>query len=327
VSETVTKDIRIALTGASGFVGGALLAEAGRRSLKLLALSRSAGTTFGRVEWVDCGDGRGGADYSRFTTPVDTVIHLAGRAHILKETSKDPLSEYRKVNVEQTVLLARRCLQLGVRRLILVSSIGVNGRYSGATAFTTADRPNPHSFYAQTKYEAERALLDALAGTATAPVIVRPPLMYGPGVKANFLRLIKLVDRGLPLPFAAVHNRRSFLGVRNFVDFLLTVAGSGNNRAGVWLPADREDISTPRLIEWMAQAMGREAHLFPVWPPLLKAGAALLGRSAIYEQLCESLVVDSSACFKDFGWTAPFSQQEMIAETVAWYLAQKAGAV
>jgi nucleoside-diphosphate-sugar epimerase len=318
----VSKDIGIALTGASGFVGGAMLAEAGRRSLKVLVLSRSAGKASGHVEWVDCGDGHGGTDYSRFSTAVNTVIHLAGRAHILKETSKDPLSEYRKANVEQTVSLARRCIQLGVKRLILVSSVGVNGRYSGVTAFTSADAPTPHSFYAQTKYEAERALLDTLAGTATTPVIVRPPLMYGPGVKANFLRLITLVDRGLPLPFSAVHNHRSFLGVRNFVDFLLTVSGSGSGRSGVYLPADREDISTPGLIELIARTMGRKARLFPVWPPVLKAGAALLGRSAIYEQLCESLVVDSSACLKDFGWTAPFTQKELIAETVAWYLAE-----
>jgi nucleoside-diphosphate-sugar epimerase len=321
----VNKDIRIAVSGAGGFVGGALLAEAGRRGIGVLALSRSAGRESAHVEWVDCGDGGGGADYRRFNKTVDTVIHLAGRAHILKETSGNPLAEYRKINVEQTISLARRCMELGVRRLIFVSSIGVNGRSSGDAAFTPGDTPAPHSMYARTKYEAEAALLDMLSGTATAPVIVRPPLMYGPGVKGNFLRLVKLLDRGIPLPLSSVRNRRSFLAARNFADFLLAVAASRNGASGTYLPADREDISTPGLIELIARAMGRRSRLFPVWRPLLKAGAALVGRGAVYEQLCESLVVDRSSCLKDFGWTAPFAQEEMIMHTVQWYLAEKSG--
>ncbi len=314
----------MAVTGASGFVGAALLAEAGRKAVGVLALSRSSGGVPESTEWVDCGDGRGGVDYGRFSTAVDTVIHLAGRAHVLKETARDPLAEYRKVNVQQTVLLAQRCVELKVRRLIFVSSIGVHGRGSGDSYFTPGDIPDPHSLYAQTKYEAELALRDTLAGTVTAFVIVRPPLMYGPMVKGNFLRLIRLVEKGIPLPFSAVRNRRSFLGVRNFADFLLTVAGSGNGAGGIYLPADHEEISTPGLIELIARAMGRKARLFPVWPSLLKAGAVLAGRLAVYEQLCESLVVDSRACVQDFGWRAPFTQQEMIRDTIEWYRQQGA---
>ncbi|HEX5056263.1 MAG TPA: NAD-dependent epimerase/dehydratase family protein [Gammaproteobacteria bacterium] len=323
----MNKDLRIAVTGATGFAAGALLAEARVRGVKVLALSRSPrAVSDEHVEWVDCADGRGGVDYRRFGKPVDAVIHLAGRAHILKETAADPLAEYRKINVEQTLALARRCRELGVRRFIFVSSIGVNGRSSGVTAFTPQDTPAPHSPYARTKYEAELALQDLFSGTATVPLIVRPPLMYGPEVKGNFLRLIKLVDKGVPLPFSAVRNRRSILSVRNFADFLLTVAGGERGHCGIYLPADAADISTPALIRLIAQALGRKARLFPVWPALLQAGAALSGRSALYDQLCESLSVDQSSCLKDFGWSAPYAREDMILRTIEWYRTADGGA-
>ena len=262
-------------------------------------------------------------DWSGKLDGIDTVIHLAARVHVMKETTDDPLSEFRYVNTAGTEHLARATAKAGVRRLIYISTIKVNGERTKEIPFTEADEPAPEDPYAISKWEAEQALQRISSETGLEIVIVRPPLVYGPGVKGNFLRLLKLVDRGIPLPFNMASNRRSLIALDNLVDLLVRCIQSPQAVSQIFLAADREDLSTPELIRSIAKALGRPNRMFPFPLILLRLGAKLVGMEDVSNRLFGSLTIDSSKVQKLLNWRPPLSVQDGLQQTARWYLSNQ----
>jgi UDP-N-acetyl-alpha-D-quinovosamine dehydrogenase len=250
---------------------------------------------------------------------VEAVVHLAARAHVLNDSAANA-SQYLDVNTSGTRCLAAACVRAGVRRFVYVSSIKVNGEASAGAVFSALDEPRPLDAYGRSKLLAEQALLELFADSDTSLSMVRPPLVYGPGVRANFLRLLQWVDRELPLPLAAVDNRRSLVSVWNLCD-LLTRLLSGTVPAGrVWLVSDGMDLSTPGLIRRIGAAMDRRVRLLPVPVAALRFVAGAIGRRAEVDRLCGSLQLDILPTCRDLDWTPPVSVDDSIARTVEWYL-------
>ena len=254
---------------------------------------------------------------------LDVIIHLAGRAHILNEQTTDPLSEFRKVNVEGTLQLARQALDKKVKRFIFMSSIGVNGSVTSEKAFTEDALPQPHADYAVSKLEAEQELKKLFAGSDTELVIIRPPLVYAAHAPGNFARLLKLVASNLPLPFAGTQNKRSFVALENLVDFIQTCIEHPNAANQTFLVADQTPISTRELVQYLKQGMGKPARFIYIPQSLMKLGAACIGKSKLYEQLFESLEVDTTKAQKLLGWTAPLSTQQAMLQAGQNYLKMK----
>jgi UDP-glucose 4-epimerase len=240
----------------------------------------------------------------------------------MRETMMDPLEAFRQVNVAGTLNLARQAAEAGVRRFVYVSSIKVNGERSRpGVAFTAEDTPHPEDPYGLSKREAEVGLRALSHETGLEVVIIRPPLVYGPGVNANFLRLMRLVERGIPQPLGAVYNHRSLVSVDNLVDLLVHCLDDPRAAGETFLVSDGEDLSTPRLIREIASAMGRPARLLPVPVSVLRLAGRLSGRSGVVERLCGSLRVDIGKTCERLDWTPPLSVQEGIRRTVEHYLA------
>lgn len=254
---------------------------------------------------------------------IDVIIHLAGRAHILNEQTTDPLSEFRKVNVDGTLQLARQALEKKVKRFIFMSSIGVNGSITLQQPFTEDALPQPHADYAVSKLEAEHELKKLFAGSDTDLVIIRPPLVYAAHAPGNFARLLKLVASNLPLPFAGTNNKRSFVALENLVDFIQTCIEHPNAANQTFLVADQTPISTRELVQYLKQGMGKKAHFIYIPQPLMKLGAACIGKSKLYEQLFESLEVNTTKAQKLLGWTAPLSTQQAMLQAGQNYLKMK----
>lgn len=248
------------------------------------------------------------------------VIHLAGRVHQMREASVDPTALYRKVNIEATAALARAAARTGVRRFVFVSTIKVNGEFTSLRPFRSDDIPQPSDAYAQSKWEAELILQEICSATEMELVIVRPPLVYGPGVRANFLTLMKLVHSGMPLPFGAVHNLRSLVAVENLVDFLLLCACSQAAASHTFLVSDQDDISTPDLIRMIANAMNRPAHLLPVPASWLSTIAAMIGKKEAAARILASLQVDTSLAKHLLNWTPVFSIDQSVRRAVQHFL-------
>ena len=244
---------------------------------------------------------------------VSCVIHLAARVHILRDRAADPIAEYRRVNVEGTLILARQAAKAGVRRFIYLSSLKVNGEVG---SFTETDLAAPQDAYGISKHEAEQGLRAIATETGMAIVIIRPPLVYGPGVKANFCQLMTWLRRGIPLPLRAIQNKRSFIGLDNLVDFILTCSWHPTAANQTFLVSDGEDLSTPDLIRRMARAMNRPARLLPVPLWALKAGALLLGKGDAVQRLCGNLQVDISKSRTLLGWVPPVSVDEGLRRAV-----------
>jgi nucleoside-diphosphate-sugar epimerase len=244
---------------------------------------------------------------------VDAVIHLAARAHILNDSAADPLTAFRSVNVEGTLNLARQAATAGVKRFVFISSVKVNGESTEpGRAFTEVDAPNPQDAYGQSKHEAEQGLREIAAQTGMEVVIIRPPLVYGPGVKANFAALMRAVQRGWPLPLGAVHNKRSLVALSNLIDFIITCITHPQAVNQTFLVSDGQDLSTPELVRGLALAAGMPARLLPVPVWALQAGATLLGKGGAVQRLCGNLQVDISKARSLLGWVPPISVEEQL---------------
>jgi nucleoside-diphosphate-sugar epimerase len=307
------------LTGATGFVGRATLAAANEWGLPVRVVVRGDGIPAGAAEVVRVRDLPTEDRWAAALEGVDTVIHLAARVHVRREVAADPLAVFRAINVEGTRRLAAAAAGAGVSRLVFVSSVKVHGEETPAAPFTSASPLAPADPYGQSKAEAEAALATVAAGSALDMVIVRPPLVYGPGVGANFLSLLRLVDRAVPLPFGRVVNRRSLVYVGNLADLLLAAATRTGRVAGAFTVTDGPPVSTPELVRRIAAALGRPARLLPVPPGLLRVAGAMIGRSAAVARLLGSLEVDGGALAVALGWSPLFDMDEGLRRTAEWY--------
>ena len=259
----------------------------------------------------------GATDWSKALVGAAVVIHLAARVHVMRDTASDPLEEFRKVNLHGTENLASQAARAGIKRLVYVSSIKVNGEQTmWDERFSETDAANPQDPYGISKWEAEQALHRIANETGLEVVIVRPPLVYGEGVKGNFAQMLKVLARGIPLPLATVENRRSLMYVWNLVDALILCATHPEAANKTYLVSDGEDVSTPELLQRLGQAMSRPARLFPCPEFLLKLIGGIIGRSAQVSRLLGSLQVDSSRIRNELGWTPPYTLQQGLLHSV-----------
>ena len=304
--------MRILLTGATGFIGQALLNELLGKEHEVIAVKRklATGRAGGDSDFL-VADISANNDWLPALQGVEAVIHAAARAHVMNDTVTDPLAEFRKVNVEGTLNLARQAAAAGVKRFIFISSIKVNGEAtSPGKPFLVSDVPAPEDAYGLSKLEAERGLLQIAAETGLEVVIIRPPLVYGPGVKGNFASMTRLVEKGLPLPLGAIHNRRSLVGIDNLVALIIRCIDHPAATNQIFLAGDAEDLSTTQLLRGVARAMGRPSRLIAVPAGLLKGGAMLLGKRTLAQRLLGSLQVDIAHTCELLDWKPPFTVDE-----------------
>ena len=259
------------------------------------------------------------SDWAPALDGIDAVIHLAARVHVMDESSADPIIEYRKINVDGTKHLARIAESKNVRRFVYISSIKVNGE-GKCEPYTEENPPAPSDPYGISKLEAEMELRKIADETGLEVVILRPPLVYGPGVKANFLQMIQTVNRGVPLPLARIKNKRSMIFLGNLVDAVLICSIHPRAAGKTFLLSDGKDVSIAELIQQIASALGRPSRLFPLSPNILRSLAKVTGRSEAVSRLLDSLMVDSSKICTELDWTPPFSMEEGLKETAKWYL-------
>jgi nucleoside-diphosphate-sugar epimerase len=310
----------ILVTGATGFVGAALVARLAREGTQTRAcVRRDDAATPDGVHMVQVGGGlTADTDWSRALIGVSVVVHAAARVHVMDDTAADPLTEFRRVNVEGTLNLARQAAAAGVRRFVFISSIKVNGESTlPEQPFTPDDKPAPLDAYGVSKMEAEQGLRELAAQTGMEVVIIRLPLVYGPGVKANFAALMRAVQRGWPLPLGAVHNQRSLVALDNLVDFIVTCLSHPQAANQTFLVSDGHDLSTTELVRGLACAAGVPARLLPVPVWALQAGAALLGKGDAVQRLCGNLQVDIAKARTLLGWVPPVSVDEGLRRAVA----------
>lgn len=318
--------IRAAVTGASGFIGSELVHRlASNEKYEVVAVVRS--NPFKVEPGVDY---RAIEDLSEKNTcklvlnDVDVLIHCAARVHILNEKAEDSLSEFRKTNVDSTLSLARRAAYSGVRRFVFISSVKVNGEGTlPGQPFTSAEAPAPIDPYGVSKWEAEQQLRKLSAETGMELVIIRPVLVYGPDVKANFLNMMKWLYKGVPLPLGAIHNKRSLVALDNLVDLIVTCIDHPRAANQTFLVSDGEDLSTTELLQRMSQALGKRPRLLPVPAWLLEAAAKSLRKHSIAQRLCGSLQVDISHTRECLGWTPPVSVDAALRKTAQHFLEQQ----
>lgn len=304
--------MRVLVTGATGFVGIASRAQLAASGYEVVAAVRRSSGIEGEVV---VGDINGTTDWAVALRGCDAVVHLAARVHVMDDKAADQLELYRATNTEATVNLAHQASGAGIKRFVFVSTIKVNGE-GRDDPYRETDQPAPEDAYAISKWEAEQGLQRIAQETGLKVVVLRPPLVYGPGVKANFLRLMQAIQRGWPLPLAAIHNRRSFLYLENLVDAIQLCIEHPNAAGQTFLLDDGEPTSTPELIRAMALAMDCPARLFAVPVRVLELIGALLGNAAV-ARLVGSLYVDTSFIRTRIGWRPTYSLQQGLASTVA----------
>ncbi|AZS50747.1 NAD-dependent epimerase/dehydratase family protein [Entomomonas moraniae] len=312
--------MKVLITGATGFVGSAFLKKILEDyQFTPIITVREFNQTYKTLQQFIVKDLTTTIDWSEVLIGVDCIVHIAGRAHVLKETAQDPLQAFRAVNVDATLKLAKQALAAGVKRFVFISSIGVNGIHN-TEPFTEDDMPNPQTDYARSKLEAEEALWQLTKDTDMELVIIRPPLVYGEQVKANFLSLLKWVYRGIPLPLGWVNNKRSFVSVDNLVDLLMIVLTHPNAANQLFLVADSETLSTTQLLKLTAKKMHKSIFLLPVPVILLKIAATILGKKNTAIQLCDSLEVSIDKANILLGWRPSISIEEGLHKTVTAFL-------
>lgn len=313
--------MRVLVTGSTGFIGVALTEALRAKGIVVRAAVRLAPADLpADVEQVQTGPITPASDWRMALEGVDAVVHLAARVHVMRDRVADPLTEYRRTNADATLALARQAVAAGVRRFVFVSSVKVNGEETQpGQPFTELDPPGPKDAYGLSKLEAEERLFDVAAATPMHVVCVRPPLVYGPGAKANFLAMAQWLRSGFPLPLGSLdRNRRSLVALDNLVD-LLTISLVHPAAVGqVFLVSDGDDLSTTELLHRTARAIGRAPpRLIPVPPLLLGAGAAIIGKRDLYQRLCRSLQVDITKARRVLGWAPVISVDEGLRRAVS----------
>jgi nucleoside-diphosphate-sugar epimerase len=298
----------VLVTGATGFVGSRLAQRLAQGKWPVrAAVRRDADALPFGIEVATVGEIDGTTDWRSALDGVATVIHCAARAHILHETNEDPAASFRRVNTDGTLNLARQALDAGVSRFVFVSTIGVLGNETIDRPFRSDDPPAPGSVYAASKLEAEEGLHSLVRSAEMKVVIVRPPLVYGPGAPGNLSRMLRWLAMGMPLPLGAIENRRSLVGLDNLVDFLVRCAEHPAAANRTFLVSDGEDVSTPALLRAVGEAAGLRVRLFPVPPRLLTLVARIVGKPELAQRLCGSLQVDASEAIRLLDWVPPMS--------------------
>ncbi|MBV5330569.1 MAG: NAD-dependent epimerase/dehydratase family protein [Chlorobium sp.] len=347
--------MKVLVTGATGFVGTTLLARLLRDVDRVRAAVLAGENTGHLPAAIEQFTVEPLSEISNYTTAlqnIDIVIHLAARVHVMQETATDPLQEFRKVNLHGTERLARQAAQAGVKRFVFMSTIGVNGDNSGDKSYTEGEVPHPHNPYSVSKYEAELALRQISIETGMEVVIIRAPLVYGPGNPGNFLSLLRIVSKGIPLPLASITNKRSLIYVGNLVDALAVCATHPDAAGKTYLVSDGEDVSTPELVRRVAQSLGAPCRLLPFPVSWMKMVAKILDSfefwvlsfglfgskaekptqnsklktknrfSGAVNRLAGSLTVDSSKIRQELGWEPPFTMEEGLRVTARWFQKQ-----
>jgi nucleoside-diphosphate-sugar epimerase len=318
---------RVLITGADGFVGKAvcrrllksgLTPRAGLRNASLWPALKAA--TPGLHEFATIGDLGANPDLRSALEDVSAVVHLAARVYVMNDTALNPLHEFQRVNVGGTAALARAAAAEGVRRFVFVSTVKVNGESTAGRPFTEGDLPAPQDPYAVSKWEAEEVLRGISAETGLEVAIIRPPLVYGPGVRANFLRLMRLVERGLPLPLPNTNNRRSLIGVENLADCLVRCVMHPGAANHTFMVSDGQDVSTRELVVRLAPSLGRSARFLPVPELALRLAARLVGKQSAINRLLGSLEIDSSNVRRTLEWEPPVTFSCGLEATARWYL-------
>ncbi len=312
------------MTGASGFIGGAVLcrlnregAVAARGTVRRHPLNIPAS-----IELAVVGDLGPQTNWTHALEGVDAVVHTAARVHVMRESALDPLAEFRRVNVSGTLALARQAAAAGVSRFVFISSVKVNGEGTvPGRPYTATDGPAPVDPYGVSKLEAEQGLFEVTGETQMRVSIIRPVLVYGPGVKGNFLTLMRWVHKGIPLPLGAIHNQRSLVSLENLIDLIVTCLDHPAAPGRVFMVSDGEDLSTTALIRRVAAALGRPARLVPVPAAGLLALARVLGKGDVAQRLCGSLQVDINSTRELLGWSPPVSVDHALKETTRHFLA------
>ena len=313
--------MRVLVTGATGFIGRHMCPA-------LRAAGHDVSVAVRRKDFPDMPEAAAfhvvpdigpETDWTEAVTGAEAVVHLAARAHVTKETAADPGAEFHRVNAEGTASLAAAAASAGVRRVVFISSSKVAGERTGDRPFNESDPPQPGDAYGISKWDGEKALLDIASQSGLEAVILRPPLVYGPGVKGNFLSLLKLCRLAPPLPFAAVNNRRSFIYVGNLADAAVRCLGAEEAAGETYFVRDGEDMSTPDLIRRLALAMGRPARLFPVPAGVLGLAGLVTGKSAVMARVVGNLQVDDQKIRRQLGWTPPSDVVKGLHETAAWF--------
>lgn len=318
--------MKVLVTGASGFVGLQVCAGLRRRGHQVRAAVRSGRLPIEDIEAVAFDAIDGSTNWAGTLAGVDAVIHLAARVHVVKDKAADPLAEFLKVNLHGTENLALQAVRAGVKRLVYASTVKVNGeRTSGAGSFSESDPPDPHDPYGMSKWQAEQALQRIAGETGLEVVVVRPPLVYGPGVKGNFLSLLDVLDKGVPLPLAGARNLRSLVYVGNLADALIVCATHPAAAGQTYLVSDGEDVSTAQLVARISAALGRKNRSYYAPPVLLRAAAMVLGRTEQVDRLFGSLRVNDEKIRRELGWVPPWSMARGLRATVDSYRMQRNG--
>lgn len=311
----------VLVTGATGFVGHFLCERLLSEDFAVrgtILESESTSYLVNGVEPVKVEPLGAETPWSHALEGINTIIHLAARVHIMDDPSADPMTEFRKANVDGTARLAREAAKASVKRLVFVSSIKVNGEEC-TTPYMSDSTPNPSDPYGTSKWEAEQILRKIENETGLEVVIIRPTLVYGPGVKANFLNMIKTINRGIPLPLASIKNKRSLIFIGNLVDALSTCAVHPDAAGKTYLVSDGENVSTPELIRQTASALGVPVRLFALPVSIMKLAGKLTGKSGAVKRLTGSLTVDISSIGQELGWKPPFTMEEGLRLTAEWF--------
>ncbi|SCA56207.1 UDP-glucose 4-epimerase [Candidatus Terasakiella magnetica] len=313
---------KILVTGATGFVGHCLCKLLIKAGHNVIAPYRSEKSDLD-VNWIKIPSIDAHTNWDKKLEDVDCIIHLAARVHIMNDTCDDPLNEFRKTNVAGTRQLAQAAIQQGVKRFVFLSSIKVNGEETANDKpFTNTDTPNPQDPYGVSKMEAENMLRELESTSSLEVSIIRPPLVYGEGVKANFRSLLKLSSKGLPVPFGCLDNKRSLIHVQNLCDFIILCASHPKVAGNTYLIRDPKDISVKEMYQLMGQEAGKKTLILPFPKIVLKALGKLLGKQAMIQRLTSSLQIDLGPVITELHWKAPLNVKEAFSQTVKWYKSQ-----